>query len=167
MPRPCSIEHKLVGHPGSVAIVREDTYVQDVKLSMSLCHQCHFGKSLKGISHYHAGGREGLLSYFDRNQMQKCGDEQTLNRIRLFPLRDNHLCTHDGLSCFIPAFMRSSNTWKVRRYTYRSYQHWESKQRLWDYLHTTEKWYLHNGRYANSGVMYTWHYWKRLGRSRG
>jgi Cytochrome P450 len=36
--------------------------------------------------------------------------------------------------------------------TYRAYQDLESKQLLWDYLHTTDKWYLHNGRYSNSGT---------------
>jgi Cytochrome P450 len=34
---------------------------------------------------------------------------------------------------------------------YQGYQDLESKQMLWDYLHTPEAWYLHNGRYSNSG----------------
>ena len=36
--------------------------------------------------------------------------------------------------------------------TYQGYQDLESKQLLWDYLHVPEKWYLHNGRYSNSGI---------------
>jgi cytochrome P450 len=35
--------------------------------------------------------------------------------------------------------------------TYQGYQDLESKQLLWDYLHIPEKWYLHNGRFSNSG----------------
>ena len=35
--------------------------------------------------------------------------------------------------------------------TYRGYQDLESKQLLWDYLHHSDKWYLHNGRFSNSG----------------
>ena len=37
--------------------------------------------------------------------------------------------------------------------TYRPYQDTESKQLLWDYLHEPDKFYLHNGRYANSVIM--------------
>lgn len=37
--------------------------------------------------------------------------------------------------------------------TYRGYQDLESKQLLWDYFHVPEKWYLHNGRYSNSGMV--------------
>jgi cytochrome P450 len=36
--------------------------------------------------------------------------------------------------------------------TYQGYQDLESKQLLWDYLHVPEKWFLHNGRYSNSGI---------------
>ena len=36
---------------------------------------------------------------------------------------------------------------------YRPYQDTESRQLLWDYLHEPEKFYLHNGRYANSVIM--------------
>jgi hypothetical protein len=36
---------------------------------------------------------------------------------------------------------------------YRPFQDAESKQLLWDYLHAPEKFYLHNGRYANSVIM--------------
>ena len=36
--------------------------------------------------------------------------------------------------------------------TYKDYQDLESKQLLWDYLHTTDKWFLHNGRFSNSGT---------------
>jgi hypothetical protein len=35
--------------------------------------------------------------------------------------------------------------------TYQDYQDLESKQLLWDYLHFPEKWFLHNGRFSNSG----------------
>jgi cytochrome P450 len=36
--------------------------------------------------------------------------------------------------------------------SYQAYQDLESRQLLWDYLHTTDKWYLHNGRFSNSGT---------------
>ena len=36
---------------------------------------------------------------------------------------------------------------------YRPFQDAESKQLLWDYLHQPDKYYLHNGRYANSVIM--------------
>jgi cytochrome P450 len=36
---------------------------------------------------------------------------------------------------------------------YRPFQDAESKQLLWDYLHEPDKFYLHNGRYANSVIM--------------
>jgi hypothetical protein len=36
--------------------------------------------------------------------------------------------------------------------TYKNYQDLESKQLLWDYLHIPNKWYLHNGRFSNSGM---------------
>jgi hypothetical protein len=35
---------------------------------------------------------------------------------------------------------------------YRPFQDIESRQLCWDYLHNPEKFYLHNGRYANSGM---------------
>jgi cytochrome P450 len=37
--------------------------------------------------------------------------------------------------------------------SYRPFQDAESRQLLWDYLHQPKKFYLHNGRYANSVIM--------------
>src|SRR5271170_4941938 len=36
---------------------------------------------------------------------------------------------------------------------YRPFQDKVSRQLLWDYLHEPEKFYIHNGRYANSVIM--------------
>src|SRR5271155_5713689 len=36
---------------------------------------------------------------------------------------------------------------------YRPFQDKESRQLLWDYLREPEKFYIHNGRYANSVIM--------------
>lgn len=35
---------------------------------------------------------------------------------------------------------------------YRPFQDIESRQLLWDYLHDPDKFYIHNARYANSGI---------------
>jgi hypothetical protein len=36
--------------------------------------------------------------------------------------------------------------------SYRPFQDIESRQLCWDYLHKPEDFYVHNGRYANSGI---------------